>query len=631
MRGAMTQCPSCHSAHHGDSRFCPRCGAARALQCRRCAAANEPKARFCGNCGWAFPTASSLTIPGAPRWRATEAPYAVFNRVERRSLTVMFCDLVNSTRLASSLDPEDTHLVICKFQRVCAAVIHSHNGFVAQCMGDGIMIYFGYPRAREEDAERSVHAAMDLIASIKSLKIRLSKGPALNIAIRIGIATGPVVVSGMNGASGAAGQAMAGEPLNLAARLQGQAAPGTVIISPGTRDLVKNHFELKDIGERPLRGFEKPQRLWQVVAVANAKTCFQTPGRAKAARLEGRSEALARLLRQWRLARQGQGQAALICGETGSGKSTLIEAARAQLGELALSDVHRCSPCQGRHAPLRAQLAGSLGLAREDSSEVIKEQTWAALTKRMERLSEPQCMLLAMEDLHWMDAASIERLNGLLPLLKDRPALLILSHRPDFEAPAAWLRHRHVETISLAPLNNAEAERVVRQLAKPRFMPSRLVAEIVDKSDGVPLFIEELTKAALRARADAAASRPGEIAMPETLRPLLMAQLDLRPLARETAQVGAALGREFPYALLARVWRHKREKLDFSLRSLCEAGVLIKLGNGDSPHYAFRRALVQQAAYQSLLKSVRRKLRGRISQALAMQHPLITINKGDGQ
>ena len=626
MRGAMTQCPSCHSARHGDSRFCPRCGAARALQCRRCAAVNEPEARFCGNCGWAFPTAAPLTIPVAPRRCATEAPYAVFNRVECRSLTVMFCDLVNSTRLASSLDPEDTHLVICKFQSACAAVIHSHNGFVAQCMGDGLMIYFGYPQAREEDAERSVHAAMDLIASIKSLKIRLSKGPALNIAIRIGIATGPVVVSGLNGVSGAAGQAVAGEPPNLAARLQGQAAPGTVIVAPGTRDLVKNHFELKDIGERPLRGFKKPQRLWQVVAVANAKTRFQTPGRARAARLTGRSKALDRLLRQLRLARQGQGQAALICGEAGIGKSTLIEAARAQLGELDLSDVYRCSPCQGRHAPLHAQLAGSLGLPREASSEAAKEQAWAALT---ERLSEPRCKLLVMEDLHWMDPAFIERINGLLPLLKDRPALLILSHRPDFEAPAAWLRHRHVETIPLAPLNNAEAERVVRQLAKPRFLSNRLVAEIVDKSDGVPLFMEELTKAALRAQADAAAPRPGEVNIPETLRPLLMAQLDLRPFARETAQVGAALGREFPYALLARVWRQKREKLDFSLRSLCEAGVLTKLGNGESSHYAFRLALVQQAAYQSLLKSVRRKLRGRISQALATQPDLITINKGD--
>lgn len=619
MRGAMMQCPSCHSARHGDNRFCPRCGAALALQCRRCAAANEPEARFCGNCGWAFPTAAPLTIPVAPRRRATEAPDAVFNRVERRSLTVMFCDLVNSTRLASSLDPEDTHLVICKFQRACAAVVRNHNGFVAQCMGDGVMIYFGYPRAREGDAERSVHAAMDLIASIKSLKIRLSKGPALNIAIRIGIATGPVVVSGLNGAGGAAGQAVVGEPPNLAARLQGQAAPGTVIVAPGTRDLVKNHFELKDIGERPLRGFEKPQRLWQVVAVANAKTCFQTLGRARAARLRGRSKALARLRRQWRLAQQGQGQAALICGEAGIGKSTLIEAARAQLGELDPSDVYRCSPCQGRHAPLRAQLAGSLGLAREDSSEAVKEQTWAALTERIERLSEPQCKLMVVEDLHWMDPASIERINSLLSLLKDRPALLILSHRPDFEAPAAWLRRRHVETIPLAPLNRAEAERAVRQLAKPRCMPNRLVAEIVDKSDGVPLFMEELTKAALRARADAAAPRPGEIDIPETLRPLLMAQLDLRPLARETAQIGAVLGREFSYALLARVWRHQREKLDFSLRSLCEAGVLIKLGNGNNPRYAFRRALVQQAAYQSLLKSVRRKLRGRISQALATQ------------
>lgn len=629
MRGAMMQCPSCHSARHGDSRFCPRCGAALALQCQRCAAANEPEARFCGNCGWAFPAATSLTIPAAPRRRATEPPYAAFNRVERRPLTVMFCDLVNSTRLASSLDPEDTHLVICEFQRACAAVVRNHNGFVAQCMGDGVMIYFGYPRAREEDAERSVHAAMDLIASIKSLKIQLSQGPALNIAIRIGIATGPVVVSGMYGTSGAPGQAVAGEPPNLAARLQGQAAPGTVILAPGTRDLVKNHFELKDIGERSLRGFEKPQRLWQVVAVANAKARFRTPGRAKAARLTGRSKALARLLRQWRLVRQGQGRAVLIRGETGIGKSTLIEAARAQLGELELSDVYRCSPCQSRHAPLHAQLAGSLGLAREDSSEVAKEQAWAALTERVERLSKPQCMLLAIEDLHWMDPASIERINGMLPLLKDRPALLILSHRPDFEAPAAWLRHRHVETMPLAPLNNAEAERVVRQLAKPRFVPSRLSAEIVDKSDGVPLFIEELTKAALRA--DAAGPRPGEIDMPETLRPLLMAQLDLRPLARETAQVGAALGREFPYALLARVWRHEREKLDFSLRSLCEAGVLTKLGSDNTPRYAFRRALVQQAAYQSLLKSVRRKLRGRISQALATQSNLITINKGDGQ
>lgn len=631
MRGAMTQCPSCHSARYRENRFCPRCGAALALQCQRCAAANEPEARFCGNCGWAFPAAASLTIPDAPPWRATETPDAVFNRGERRSLTIMFCDLVNSTRLASSLDPEDTHLVICKFQRACAAVVRNHNGFVAQCMGDGIMIYFGYPRAREEDAERSVHAAMELVASFKSLKIRLSKGPALNIAIRIGIATGPVVVSNLNGPSGAAGQAVAGATPNLAARLQGQAAPGTVIVAPGTRDLVKNHFELKDIGERPLRGFEKPQRLWQVVAVANAKTCLQTPGRAMAARPTGRSKALARLLRQWHLARQGQGQAALICGEAGIGKSTLIEMARAQIGEPDLSDVYRGSPCQGRHAPLRAPLAGSLGLTRADAPEAIKEQAWAALRKRLERLSGPQCKLVVVEDLHWMDPASIERINGLLPLLKDRPALLILSHRPDFEAPAAWLRHRHVETIPLAPLNRAEAERVVRQLAKPRFMSSRLVAEIVDKSDGVPLFMEELTKAALRAPADAAAPRPEEIDIPETLWPLLMAQLDLRPLARETAQVGAVLGRKFPYALLARVWRHKREKLDFSLRSLCEAGVLIKLGNGNSPLYAFRRALVRQAAYQSLLKSVRRKLRGRISQVLATQSNLITINNGDGR
>ncbi len=598
------------------------------------------------------------------------------NHAERRQLTVMFCDLVNSTHLASRLDPEDMRLVIREYQNTCATVIENYDGFVARYMGDGIMIYFGYPQAHEEDAERAIYAAMDLIDSIKSLKIRLLNGHVVEISIRIGIATGLVVVGDLIGARAAEEEAVVGETPSLAARLQSLAKPDTVVVAAETRDLIKNHFELKNIGEHMLRGFEKPRILWQVINVSNMETRFQAARDKELTGLVGRAEEFEQIIHQWKLAQQHNGRVVLVSGEAGIGKSKLVEALREYVSEQNPNQyLYQCSPFHRNSVlyPIITQLEFSAGLNHGDpveekiqklenffsahagcvkeatpiyatllsiptgasypdfflSPQELKEKTLNALAMQMEKLSEEQPFLIILEDAHWIDPTSLELINNLIPKIKGRPVLFVISHRPDFEPPSTWLKQQHLEKVSLQPLNKPDARLIINQITAERQMPEELISHIVDKSDGIPLFIEELTKAVLHKPAKNVENKNGskpptnleDFEIPKTLRNSLMARLDQHSSAREVAQVGAALGREFTYALLVEICMRNQEKLDFALNSLCESGLLEKIEDGESTRYIFKHALVQEVAYASMLKSVRRNLHRRIIRVLEEQFP----------
>lgn len=510
----------------------------------------------------------------------------------------MFCDLVDSTGLAARLDPEDFLQVIQEYRNACVAGSERYHGKVARYLGDGVMVYFGYPRAHEEDAERAVRAALRLAAAMKALKIRLADGTLIGVSIRIGIASGLVVVGRTANPGAAMEETVAGETLNLAARLQTLARPGAVVVSTATRELVKNRCRLENLGEHSLPGFDKPQALWRIVAAGCAGTGLHARRERAPDALVGRRTEFRQLLEQWKLAQQHNGRAVLLSGEAGVGKSMLLETLRAYIARQSFEHYsYRCSPLHGNVVPhsLIADLAA---------------------------VTRPRLVIL--EDVHREAAAALEICNRLAPQLWDKPVLLVLSHRSDFTPPAAWLSRRRVEKIALGPLTPAAASLLINRILSAEQTSPHLVDWIASRSDGIPFFLEELAMAAQSARRNnevaPVPAPPEEVAVPAALQVALMARLDQHPTAIEVAQHGAALGRRFSYALLAKTWQRRQQALDVSLHALCGAGLLLKAGAADNPCYTFKWMLLREVAYQSMLKCARQKLHGRIVQVLAQHY-----------
>jgi class 3 adenylate cyclase/tetratricopeptide (TPR) repeat protein len=590
---------------------------------------------------------------------------------ERRQLTVMFCDLAGSTALSARLDPEDMRQVIRAYQDACAGVVARYDGFVAKFMGDGILSYFGFPHAHEDDAERAVRAGLEIVGLVGALETRATD----KLQVRIGIATGLVVVGDLVGQGAAQEQAVVGDTPNLAARLQALAEPDSVVVAAATRRLLGDRFTLRDLGRHAVKGLAEPVEAWAAEGVSSSESRFEAAHTARLTGFVGREAESALSRDRQRRAWQGEGQILLISGEAGIGKSCFS----AWLAEQVAGEPHtrlryQCSPYHRDSAlhPFVQQLERAaqiapdesperkldkleaiLGLATARTQEIApliasllsiplgnrypplglspaqqRRQTLSALLDQMEGLAKQKPVLMLFEDAHWADATSLELLNLAIERVRRLPVLLLITFRPDFEAP--WKGLPDVATVALGKLDRSQAETMVERVAGGRKLPAEVMAQIVAKTDGVPLFVEELTKHVLesglliedgeRYRLDGPLP---PLAIPSTLQDSLMARLDRLGTAKEIAQIGAAIGREFTYALLNAVVGRDEPSLRAALAQLEDAELLFCTGAPADARYSFKHVLVQDTAYESLLKSRRQVLHERIALTLEKRFPAL--------
>ena len=583
---------------------------------------------------------------------------------ERRQLTVMFCDVVGSTALSTQFDPEDLRELINAYHRAVADTVARFDGFVAKYMGDGVLIYFGYPQAHEDDAERSVRAGLALIEAVAKLS-----GPA-PLRVRIGIATGLAVVGDLIGSGAAQERGVVGETPNLAARVQGLAEPNSVVIADGTRRQIGGLFDLSDLGPQRLAGFAEPQHAWRVVGESGVLSRFEAL-RSGTSPLVGRAEELDLLIRRWEQAKAGEGRVILVSGEPGIGKSRLtaefydhVENAPHTRMRYFCAQHHQDSALW----PVIVQLERAAGFVRDDTgpvrlyklrallslgtrddgdiallSELLslpstaadlnlsaprkRERLFEVLLSQLEAETRRQPVLIVFEDVHWIDPTSRELLDLLVERVQRLPMLLIITFRPEFQPP--WSGLAHLTRLSLNRLDGRDGEALVRGLAGNSALSRDIVAEIIERTDGVPLFVEELTKAMLesaardgRAGALLATAAPSASSVPPTLHASLMARLDrLGAVAKEIAQIGAVLGREFNYELIEPVARRPAPQLQAALTRLGEADLLSCRGVVPNASYLFKHALVQDAAYGTLLRGRRQELHGRAAEALEQYVP----------
>jgi len=648
-------------------RYCVECGTPLPLPCPACSFENEPAAKYCGGCGKPVgETAAPPPVASSPPPRTDSA--------ERRQLTVMFCDLVGSTALATRLDPEDLRDVIAVYHRAVAEIVAGFDGFVAKYMGDGVLIYFGYPRAHEDDAERAVRAGLGVIDAVVRLDVKSAK-----LQARVGIATGLVVVGDLIGEGSAQEQSVVGETPNLAARLQTLAEPDAVVIAAGTRRLVGDLFVYRDLGAAEVKGIDAPVPAWQVLHPSVVASRFEALRTAELSPLVGRDEEIELLLRRWRRAKEGDGQLALISGEAGIGKSRLAAALQERLqGEPHMRLSYSCSPYHRDSAlyPFITQLERAAGFAREDAaatrldklehvlaqadptpSDTValladllglpaeqrhpslpedpkrrRELTLLTLVDQLEGLARRHPVLLLFEDAHWADSTSLELLDRIVECLPHLPVLLVMTCRPEYASP--WLGRPQVTTLALDRLGGRETVALVNGVARGKRLPAEILERIIERTDGIPLFIEELTKSLiegglLREEAEGyVLSRPlPPLAIPSSLQASLMARLDRLAPIKEVAQIGAAIGREFSYELLAAVGRRTGRQLRDALDQLTAAGLVFSRGTPPQASFMFKHVLVQDAAYSTMLRSQRQELHARIGKVLEDQFPEIVDNQ----
>ena len=610
---------------------------------------------------------------GAVHGVLSDAPPSgrVAPEAERRQLIVMFCDLADSTKLSQQLDAEDLREVVRAYQATAAEVIHQYAGHIAQYLGDGLLVYFGWPVAHEDDALRGVHAGLGIVDAITTtLNPRLQREKGVQLAVRIGLHTGPVVVGEMGG-GGRHEHLATGDTVNIAARLEGLAAPNTVVISGVTARLVRQAFALEDLGRHALKGVTEPMPVFRVRGPLEAPA--DEPTVAGVPFLVGRDEELGLLRRRWEQTKERLGQVVLLSGTAGIGKSTLTEVLRAQVRDEGWPRLaFRCSAYHQHSAlyPVITHVERVLDVQREDTpatrlakleqglrpsrlplDEVVplfaallsvpldgryaaptltpqqqKQQTLDALVAWMLEEAERQPVLVAWEDLHWADPSTLEMLGLVLEQTPTVPMLHVLTYRPEFTPP--WPTRSHMTPLTLNRLERSQVEALITHLAGGKPLPAEVVQHIVAKTDGVPLYVEELTKMLLRSallQEDTdhyTLTGPlGSVAIPDTLQDALMARLDQLHTAKEVAQLGAVLGREFAYEMLQALATQDEATLQAGLAQLVGAELLYQRGRPPRATYTFKHALIQDAAYASLLKSTRQRVHQQIVQLCETRFP----------
>ncbi len=579
---------------------------------------------------------------------------------ERRQVTVMFSDLVGSTALSASMDPEDLREIISAYQKCVTETVHRFDGFVARYMGDGVLAHFGYPHAHEDDAERAVRTGLELIKAVSALKSRAS------LQTRVGIATGLVVVGELIGSGDAQERSIVGKTPNLAARLQAIAEPNTVVICDNTRMLLGNLFDLNGLGLKDLKGIATPTRAWSALRVSSVASRFEALHPTGLTALVGRDEESELLIRRWSKAKSGEGQVVLLSGEAGIGKSRLIAA----LQESLAKEPHArlaffCSPQRTDSAlyPIISQMESAAEmvpndtpqakldkldalLARTSTSvenatlfsqmlslandgrypaleltpEQRRQRTLDAFISQMQAVTRSGPALMIFEDAHWSDPTSLEALSRAVDQIATHRVLLIVTFRPEFDPP--WIGRPHVTALTINRLAQREVETMIDHLVGNEVLPARIRQDIIKRTDGIPLFVEEMTKALLEAGGECAADDAAPAVpfptppVPASLRASLMARLDRLGAAKELAQIGAGIGRTFSHDLLAAVVRRPEAELELALGRLIAAGLLFRQGMPPHATYLFKHALVQDAAYSTLLRKPRCALHARIAETV---------------
>ncbi len=587
-------------------------------------------------------------------------------RAERRNLTVLLADIVGSSALSVRLDPEDLRVILRAFQAACGNAIDRYEGHIAQYLGDGVLAYFGFPTAHEDDAERAVNAALQMIETVSAL----SFPHASPLELRVGIATGVVVVGDLIGEGPSREFALVGEAPNLAAWLQHCAKPNQIVVAPQTRRLLGRAFEFADLGEHTAKGHQQPIRIWSVLRPSSVQSRFDARQRSQLTQFIGREAALANLQMHFDSAKRAQAQLVAVSGEPGIGKSRLIATFRERLAEenvstllLQCSSYHTSSPWY----PIIRHLEDAAGIGQEtdpalklqkleswldkigaDRCSVVpvlaallsistgqaypplaltpmqqKRRTFEVLASLLRAQAAQQTIILLCEDVHWIDPTSWEFLEVLGKEVKHSAVMMVVSFRPEFRLTS--MEHSHDSIITLGRLDPAQVERMVGSMAGERQLPGAVVEQIVTKTDGVPLFIEEVTKVVLEGRGTGKETVESGSrwvpAIPDTLHDSLMARLDQVSPMKVIAQISATIGREFGLDLLEAVASYTKEDVRTAIDRLLETGLVFRRGDPSAERYAFKHALIQDAAYASLLRDERRSLHMRIAEALRSKFP----------
>jgi class 3 adenylate cyclase/tetratricopeptide (TPR) repeat protein len=581
---------------------------------------------------------------------------------ERRQLTVLFCDMVGFTKLAHRLDPETLQVVVRAYEDACTTCVSRYDGYVFTTLGDGVVAFFGYPLAHEGEAERAIRAGLDIVEAMAALQM----ANVGRLQVRIGIATGMVVV--------ASGERNAvGETMNLASRLQTIARPGTVVVSERVRRLASGQFEYEDMGERDLKGVAKSSHIYRVAGVSQAESRFDAAAQRGLTPLVGREEEVGALVEAWRQARaEGRGRVVVVTGEAGVGKSRIVDALRELLNEQGCRTMlfqsspffvnsafypmrawfertlsFRHQDADSRLDKLEALIFGQLGLPKDDirfiaamlsvpfqdrygailiSPKLAREDTMRALVQIVRAQARAAPTLFVVEDAHWADPSTLDVFARIVDQIADIPALIVVTARPEFKPP--WTHRAGVSEIRLAKFTPAQSRSLLDKIVRGKALPAGLASQIIARTDGVPLYVEELSKTILESgdlvvdgdRFEYAGSS-ASVTIPETLRDSLMARLDRVPAAKEVAQVGSVIGREFMYELIAGLDLMSEDSLAMALRMLTTSGLMSSQGEIPNASYIFSHALVQDAAYHSILKSRRRQLHSDVARLLSKRWP----------
>jgi class 3 adenylate cyclase len=638
-------CSKCGSEYRAGTKFCAECGARLPQGCSHCGADNAPTAKFCGECGAQLRPSASDPVSKLPPVQTSEIVG------ERRHLTVLFCDLVGSTAMAAQLDPEEWRETVSGYQRAAAEAITRFDGYVAKYLGDGVMAFFGYPQAHDNDAERAVRAGLAILDAIAKLNQQPTHA---KLSARVGIDSGAVVVG-----KGAGQDAdVFGDAPNIAARVQEAAPPGTVLITDSTHRLVSGLFLVEDRGAQQLKGIERPVQLYRVVQPSGVRGRFAATAAVHGMTpFVGREDEARLLMNRWERVRDGEGQVVTIVGEAGIGKSRLVQHFRKQIAATphtwlecitaaffqntpfyAITEMLRQSFLwEQRFRALKASLAApgttpgaavspliasllELPAGAQASPSALppeqqRKQLLAALVAWTHEIAKAQPLVIATEDLHWADPSTLELTQLLVEQGATAPLMLLYTARPEFQA--QWPSRAHHTQITLNRLSSRDVRTIVGQVAAQKALSDETIAAVVERTSGVPLFVEELTRAVLEGGDAQLSGRE----IPVTLHDSLMARLDRLGPAKEVAQIGAVIGGEFSYELLRAVDPIDEEELQRALRALADAELLYVRGIAPDVTYQFKHALIRDAAYEALLKSRRRDLHQLVARTINEKFP----------